>query len=72
MIYILDKNWHCIPNEEVGLKIIEVIDNTKVCLMTDCQKNGFTLLHFAVKNECKDMTEKLLSLKVFIRYYPYE
>ena len=62
--YTIDKDWQKIKSEEIGLTIVQVIEETAVCSLQSCRTNGFTLLHLAAKNGYPNMMHRLLSLKV--------
>ena len=63
-IIISDKDWQRISSEEVGLTIVQVIEDTAVCPLHTCRGDGFTLLHLAARNGYPNMMHRLLSLKV--------
>ncbi|CAL4119699.1 unnamed protein product [Meganyctiphanes norvegica] len=66
-----DKDWRRIKSEEFGLKIVDLIEDTKICQMEARRTDGFRLLHLATLWGYKNMIKKLLSFKVDINCVEY-
>ncbi|KAB7495815.1 putative ankyrin repeat protein [Armadillidium nasatum] len=59
-----DKNWRRIKNEEMGLRVVNILERTTLDEFDCSNKEGFSLLHLAASYGFLNLLNRLLSLGV--------
>ncbi|KAL7632383.1 UNVERIFIED_CONTAM: hypothetical protein RMT77_017309 [Armadillidium vulgare] len=59
-----DKNWRRIKNEEMGLRVVNILEMTKLDGFDCSNEEGFSLLHLAASHGFLNLLNRLLSLGV--------